>query len=77
MLVGLFTPVQGVHLQKENPLLLVMLVSGLHIDSDQLENEATLHFTLVAISEPSCVFFFPFLERLSSNRTADCLKTFL
>ena len=46
MPAGLLTPVQGVDLQKEaivfgDPLLLVMSVSGLHIDLDQLENEIT------------------------------------
>ena len=82
MPVGLFTPVQGVHLQKEaivfeDLLLLVMSISGLHMDLGQLENEATPQFTPVAILEPSCVSFFCFLEWLSSSKLVDYLKTYL
>ena len=40
------------------PLILVTLVSGLHTDLDQLENKATLYFTLVATSESSFVLSF-------------------
>ena len=76
MPAGLLTPFQGVHLQKEaivfgDPLLLVTSVSGLHIDLDKLENEATPQFRLVAIWEHGCVSFFCFLERLSSSKTVD------
>jgi hypothetical protein len=46
MLVGLFTPIQGVHLQKEavvvgGSLILIMFILRLHVDLDQLKNEAT------------------------------------
>jgi hypothetical protein len=45
--VGLFALVEGVHLSKETlvfkgPLILVMLVSGLHVDLDQLKDEASI-----------------------------------
>jgi hypothetical protein len=47
--------IQGVHLQKEavvfgSPLILTMPVSGLHIDLDELKNEATSYLTSVATS---------------------------
>ena len=55
-------PVQGVHLRMEavvfgGPLILEKPVSRLHIDLDQLENEATPYFTLVATTESSFFFF--------------------
>ena len=55
MPTGLFVLVQGVHLRKEAavfraPLILMMHVLGLHIDLDQLENEATPQFMPVATS---------------------------
>ena len=49
-LVGLFVPIHGIHLWKEaivmggggrGPLILVMHVSGLHIDLDRIKIEAT------------------------------------
>ena len=40
------------------PLFLILLIPGLHIDLDQLENEATLCFTLMATSELSFFSFF-------------------
>lgn len=45
-MVGLSTIIQGVHPQKETtvfggPLIIVIHISGLHVDSNQLENEAT------------------------------------
>ena len=50
--------VQGVHLQMEavvfgDPLIPTRPVLGLHIDFDQLENEATPEFIPVATSESS------------------------
>ena len=56
--------VQGIHLQMEvevvstAPLILVRCFSGLRIDIDQLENEATPSFIPVATSESS--FFLSF-----------------
>ena len=62
-------PVQGVHLRMEavvfgGPLILENFVSRLHIDLDQLENEATPYFTPVATSESS-FFFFRLLRKTS------------
>ena len=46
MLVGVFTPIQGVHLQKVavfvgGSLILTLFILGLHVDLDQLKNEVT------------------------------------
>ena len=58
MQVGLSAPIQCVHLWKEaifsrGTLILLMPSLGLHKDLDQLENEATPYFMLVATVE-SC-----------------------
>lgn len=47
-------PVQGVHSYKESvvfkdPLILTLPVSGLHIELDELDDEATPSFTPVAL----------------------------
>ena len=65
---GLSVPVQGVHFRQETsslrgPLIIVLPVSGLHTDSDQLENEVAPQFTPVAISKSS---FFLSLTRIGS-----------
>ena len=69
VLANLSTPIQGAHLRKEavvlkSPLILVTPILGLHTDFDQLENEATPKFTLVATSESS---FFSFLAGSNSS----------
>jgi hypothetical protein len=62
--VGLSVPIHGVHLRKEAvvikvPVILIMSVSRLHIDLDQVENETMPYFMHVTTSEPS--FFLSFL----------------
>ena len=64
MSVGLFVPIQGVHFRKKAvvikvSLILIMPVSRLHTDLDQLENEATPYCMPVATAESS--FFLSFL----------------
>ena len=66
MPTGLFAPVQGVHLREKaivfrDPLILVMHVTRLNIDLDQLKNKETPKFMSMATSE----FFLSFF--LSSN----------
>ena len=62
--IGLFAPVEGVHFREKailvfrGPLILVMHVTRLHIDLDQLINKATPKFTLIATLELS--FFLSF-----------------
>jgi hypothetical protein len=62
---SLFAAVQGVHLRKKaiivfkGPLVLIMSILSLHIDLDQLENEATPYFTAVATSESYFNYFRP------------------
>ena len=68
--IGLFAPVEGVHLREKvvvvfrGPLILVMHVTRLHINLDQLINKATPKFTSMATLELS--FFLSFFLLISS-----------